>query len=131
MHADPTIPSTSTNFLHVICDSPYCRHALTLGISETVEDAIHRANDMMSTGNLSARVAASPSGITVIPDMRDTEEARALHAAAVIMGWRRELQPDGTRKTYCADHVGDRVCARCASSDCSCVGGPLFDVVLP
>jgi len=134
MHASvvPIPPKpTRTNFLHVICDEPYCRHALTLGISETVEDAIRRSSEMMSAGSLSARVTASISGIAVIPDMRDTEEASALHAAAVIMGWRRETMSDGSRKTYCADHVAERVCARCASQHCGCVGGPLFDVVRP
>ncbi len=107
------------NRLHMLCDSPLCTHVLTLGISETLEEAIAAGP---------SPVAGTSADGGWIPDLPESEVTRAIHAAAVVLGWRRELTTDG-RKTRCPGHTTGLVCARCLCRDCNCVGGPGFDVV--
>lgn len=117
-----------TNFLHIVCDDPYCTHALTLGISETVEEAIGRAHQMMSHEDRGQPISVS-SGVALVADPPDTPEATALNAAAVRLGWRRIANPEGTRSVFCPDHAADLVCEQCNNHDCHCVAGPRFDAV--
>jgi hypothetical protein len=49
----------------------------------------------------------------------------ALELAAVYLGWRRIV---ATTITLCPKHAVGLLCSRCASEECSCVGGPRFDV---
>jgi hypothetical protein len=109
------------NRLHMLCDDTFCTHVLTLGISETMEEALN--SDTWGT-------AAGGLAHDWMSDIPDTGATRAIHAAAAVLGWRRELI-NGERKTRCPSHSHGLVCARCRSWECSCVGGPGFDVVRP
>lgn len=85
-----------------------------------------------------------------IKDKATSEDwTKAWAAAGVVIGWRRlgpvgvDLQLGGPRiettfivpqtKTWimCGEHSAKYVCAQCHEHTCSCVGGPLFDVIDP
>jgi hypothetical protein len=106
--------SATTSHVHMLCADPSCTHVITLGMSETMEEAW----------------AADP-GYRVLDGPHRSEIICAIQSAAAILGWRREVTDAGEIKIRCPSHTWGLVCARCRFKPpaCACVGGPSFNAV--
>jgi hypothetical protein len=117
-HGDPALLRGG---LGMLCDHTQCGQTITLGLAMTLEEAqAFSTGDAWPTPDAVIR-GADGRNLLLHADLPLSLLTQALHAAAAVLGWRKDVD---TGETFCPEHAQGLVCAGCESSACTCLGGP-------